>query len=355
MMILRSVLLSVAAAVSLPASVAANPIATMSSASPRYPTSGFGHVDRSGITEHVFHQITEGAIVGGMLGYAISSSSKDQGVRYITGTLLGGVVGGVTALARNSDGKEVRSGDIVLINTAQNIGLLHGYFLPLVFQLDESVVSGSNVISNNQYRLDFGLAATASLVAGGLAMQLADEVHPTPGQAAMVGSGALWGAVSGLLLTEMISPDRKDATWAKTQILSTMVLMDVGMLGAWMARDELEMDRSRALIIDLGGAGGMLVGMGLAFFLNPNLDNSRVILGSLLAGALGGLGSTFYLTLGMDKYKRSAPPIAGGALSLVEYNQGQVRVGLPLPRPVPVEEQAGVVMRPFLSLAEGRF
>jgi hypothetical protein len=102
----------------------------------RFPTSGGGHLDRSGINEHAFRGFFQGAVSGMFLGYAVTSSTEDSSIaiRVVTGGIIGGGLGIGLPLWLNA-GKEVRSGDVVWINAAQNWGFVNGFAIPLLFQL----------------------------------------------------------------------------------------------------------------------------------------------------------------------------------------------------------------------------
>lgn len=318
---------------------------------PLYPTSGFGHVDRTGLTEHVFNCIVNGATAGALYGVALSSSTDELSVvRVGTGLLLGAAAGLVVPLVRNPAGKEVRSGDIVFINVAQNVGFAHGMLLPLL------VGPNFGDWSSDYLRVTFALSATSGLVAGGLAAHVADEQDFTPGQASALGAAGLWGGLTGLGLMLIARPRDPGDGWGRATVGATLLAADAAMAAVWLRRDVFDIDRGRVFVANVGGAVGALVGFAAAFFVQPRLDNDRVLTGAMLAGALAGVGTAFVLTDDWDDYKKSAPPPGATGLSLIEYRGGRLSAGLPMPGPgALIDTEGRSRLRPLLSLASGSF
>jgi hypothetical protein len=319
-------------------------------ARPAIPTSGFGYVDRSGMNEHVVRGAFEGLLTGGSIGYALSSGGQDAS-RVGTGALLGAAAGIVLPLAFNRDNKEVRSGDVVFINAAQNWGFAHGLLLPVLFQL-----SDSSSLSRDEWRLDFGLAAGLSLAAGAWAASASSALSFTPGQASAIGSSGIWGGLAGWLVILTASPSDRGRHWDQAAIATGLGLGDVAMLTTWANRSSFDVDRSRVALMNIGGGAGLLVGLAAAYFIDPSLDNDRVITASLLVGGGVGVASGFYLSDGWDEYKKAVPPSSATGLSLLELQQGRWSVGVPMPRPAPATGFRGEArVRALLSLADGRF
>lgn len=322
---------------------------------PAPPTSGYGYVDRSGMNEHVVRGAYEGIATGAMIGFALTSANTANAeARIVSGAVLGGVAGIVLPLALNRGGKEVRSGDVVFLNMAENWGMAHGFFIPFLFQLSGA---RSFDISHDQLRLDFGLAAALSLGAGALAARASSDLNFTPGQSEMLGAAGLWGAASGVLLVVTLAPDAPGVGWAQAAIATGLVLADAAILTAWANRDSINVDRSRGILVHIGGILGVAVGIAGAYFINPSLDNYRIVTGSALVGALVGVGGGYYLSSGFDDFKQGVPPSnGGGGLSLFQLRNGRWTGGLPAPLPMAVSDASGAMrVRPMLSLANGRF
>ncbi len=321
-------------------------------------TSGFGYVDRSGLNEHVTRGVIEGVVTGAFIGYAVSSDTDERTTsRVLTGAILGAAAGVVLPLALNRDNKEVRTGDVIFLNVAQNWGLAHGFVVPLLFQLSGGG-SGLDGVTSSELRVDLGLSAALSLTAGALASMgsVEADLNFTPGQASSIGSAGLWGGLAGLLLTRIAGPAEASVGWTQAALGSMLALGDAAMLTTWLNRDRFDIDRGRVLLINIGGAAGAMVGLAAAYFLDPGLDNHRVVAGSLLVGAGLGLGTGYYLSYGSDEFKKSAPPMAGNGLSLVQYHNGHWGGGVPMPTLTVVPNRSGGRgVQPALSLADGRF
>jgi hypothetical protein len=322
----------------------------------RFPTSGAGHLDRSGMNEHAFRGFFEGLFVGTFLGFAISSSTSDSNaaIRMVTGGLIGAGLGVGLPLWLNR-GKEVRSGDVVFLNAAQNWGFVNGFAVPLLFQMGSGTFDDEVLgIERPEARLDFGLSAVVSLAAGGLAAYAAPTLDLTPGQAAMVGTTSLWAGLGGLLLVYAISPDNAGTGWNQAKAASIIIGSTGGALAALTLRETFEVDRGRAVMVDLGAVVGLGAGALLGWFLDPDFENQHAVFGSLLAGMLAGNYFGWLVSRGMDDYKLSAP--REPTTALINYRDGAWIPGVPTPRPLAVRTRTGRSdMVAGVSLLDGRF
>ncbi|HEY0255338.1 MAG TPA: PEGA domain-containing protein, partial [Kofleriaceae bacterium] len=94
------------------------------------------------------------------------------------------------------------------------------------------------------------------LVIGGVAGYLVgDATHPTPGDAAVINSGALWGTVAGGLFALSFRPS--------DQIAGGLVLSGLGMgtIGGVLLQRYFTVSRPRAALIDASGAVGIVLGL----------------------------------------------------------------------------------------------
>ena len=357
-------------AIALPAFLVATALAVALSSTPRsaraddapgappaHPTSGAGYLDRSGIGEHAFHGFFEGAITGGFLGYALTTRNDSVSAsRVAAGSLIGAGVGVALPLWFNAD-KEVRSGDIVWINAAQNWGLITGFFVPLTFQLGHysSTPKDSGGFSSDDLRLDFGLSAVVSLAAGGLASYTASDLNFSPGQADMIASGVVWGGLGTGMLLWGLAPN----TWSNGsgRLFSAGVALGstAGAVATWALRDALDVDRGRVVAVDFGAEIGIGAGFLTAWFLDPHFNNHHVVLGSLVGGLAAGGIAGWIVSRSMDDFKKSAPSEPLVATAMVNYNAGHWSPGVPLPRPVVVQGKTGVGVATGVSLLDGRF
>lgn len=335
---------------------------------PAKPTSGFGHVDRSGLTEHVVRGFFQGVLSGGLIGFALGGSDETRRIRVGTGMVLGAAAGTALPLLLNKDRtEEVRSGDVAFINVAQNWVLANGFLIPLAFQINAKEARLEDVFDDDadhvtidELRLDAGLAAALSLGAGVAAAAASSALNFSPGQADAIGSAGLWGAFTGAMLVVMAAPDDPASGWGALGIASALTLGNLGALSAWYVRDDLDIDRRRVRWIDIGGLVGAGVGVALGYFLNPDFDNNAVIGGSVLAGGLAGAVGGYLLTDWMNGFHKGAPPPmaarrTGAGPALLRFDGREWDVGLPLPRPSPTAVERRRTPRTVLSLVDGRF
>jgi hypothetical protein len=328
------------------------------------PTSGAGHVDRSGMNEHVYRGFWQGAVSGGLVGLAASDPNDgNAAIRLAAGAALGGAAGVVVPILRNREGP-VRSGDVVLIHNAFNWGLLHGLIVPATIQLFDcgpasppgrQLRRAINCLDADDLRLDAGIGAALGLSAGALAGHFGGRLELTPGQASGLASAALWGGHTAASIFQIIRP-RVSRVGDLQLTAGTFILGgDGAAVGAWYLRHWLDIDRARWVWMDVGGLAFGAVGMAAGIFLDPHgWNDSRLTPGLRLVGSLGGLALGYWLTSGMDRYRNGAqlepaPPPAG---SLIRYGDGEWALGVPLPRFS--YEQAG---RPLVELevAHGTF
>ncbi len=161
------------------------------------------------------------------------------------------------------------------------------------------------------------------LVIGGVAGYLAgDRTHPTPGDAAVINSGALWGTVAGSLFSATFKPG--------DQISSGLVLSGLGMgtVAGVVLQRFFTVSRTRALLIDASGLVGVLLALAAENVVQQIVDNhatsstertANYALGGLTAGLL--LGGIF--TRSIDDPKLAITPavnnVRTGAVSTTTF------------------------------------
>lgn len=296
------------------------------------PTTGSGWVDRSGFGESIYRAGLEGAIVGGLIGVALTDPSDPAtATRVVLGALLGTAGGAAVPLLLNQG--EVRTGDVVFIGVGQGWGLAHGFMVPLAFQINQCLGGAACDLNvgGTFLRIDAAVAAGLSLAGGLGASMLAPALNFTPGQAEGIGSAALWGGWAGFLLVNAFAPPN---TPPEVVIASILGGGDAGMLAAWYFRDFFDMDRSRVGALDLGIIVGSGFGLGMAWFITPRLDSPVLLNLSMLGGAVLGLAVAYYATNGLDGYKRRAPATGGAMAALASFDGRRWSLGAPAPRPV---------------------
>jgi hypothetical protein len=134
----------------------------------------------------------------------------------------------------------------------------------------------------------------SGLVIGGVAGYLVgDATHPTPGDAAVINSGALWGTVAGGLFALSFDPGN--------QIAAGLVLSGLGMgtVGGVLLQRFFTVSRGRAALIDASGIVGVVLGLASENLIEQAVNNkvtstqertANYALGGLTAGlVLGGI------------------------------------------------------------------
>lgn len=290
-----------------------------------YPTSMGGWVDRSGFSELISRSVTEGVIAGSLVGFSLVGDTGADRV------WLGGLIGAASGLALPlllSTG-EVRTGDVVFMNAAQGIGLANGLLLPMTIQVAgcEFSVDTCPFLNVNTVRIDAALGAFLSVGAGAATLLVNRQVNFTPGQAEALGSAAIWGALVGSMVAYAITPSVNSFSLF---LGATLVGADMGFIAAWWFRDFFDMDRARIGFLDVGVFLGAVVGVALAYFVNPGFASTAGTAIAVVAGSAAGWAVAYYATSGLDGYKRSAPP------------ERVADAGLRLPS-----------LRPYASLARG--
>ena len=142
------------------------------------------------------------------------------------------------------------------------------------------------------------------LVIGGVAGYLVgDATHPTPGDAAVINSGALWGTVAGGLFAVSFDPSN--------QVSAGLVLSGLGMgtVGGVLLQRFFTVSRGRAALIDASGIVGIVLGLAAENLVQQAVNSTATAtqertanyaLGGLTAGLV--LGGIFTRTLDDPKF-----------------------------------------------------
>ncbi len=190
----------------------------------------------------------------------VPQTGRRQFIGYAT--IAGGIAGGSFAGASSEE---------VVISLGASIGLGAGFFgsyfvtprdIPLgtsSLTITSSMIGGvlfgatSLLLTEDGNRIS--PAVGSGLVLGGIAgYYLGDRTNITPGDAAVINSGALWGTVIGSLFTGSFE--------ATAQIGAGLVLSGLGMgtMAGVLATRYFSVSRTRSVLIDLGGVVGVFVG-----------------------------------------------------------------------------------------------
>jgi len=199
-------------------------------------------------------------------------------------------------------------------------------------------------------RLLSGLTVGASLLGLGTTLVLARPLHPSPGQAAMINSGGLWGSALGIGLGYALRGDRRDLD------LTLLIGVNVGLITSGVLINHFDVSRTHMFLIDLGTAAGAALGVAIAFGtsgIDPaksNAGTARLARGGLIGGTIGIITAAI-LTRNYDRRQGTIERD-----SLIALEAGELKVGLPLPQLAAAPARAGGSdLQVTLKLASGRF
>ncbi|MEO8846372.1 MAG: PEGA domain-containing protein [Kofleriaceae bacterium] len=240
-----------------------------------------------------------GTIAAPIAAGLIAGAGGDPNV--ISLSVLGGGVAGFFGVYYGTD-RKLALGTSSLTVTSSLIGGVGGGVLAA------TVSSGSVDV--------YAPLIGGGLVIGGVAGYLVgDATHPTPGDAAVINSGALWGSVAGGLFALSFEPG--------SQISAGLVLSGLGMgtVGGVLLQRFFTVSRGRAALIDASGMVGIVLGLAAENLVQQAINNTATAtqertanyaLGGLTAGLV--LGGIFTRTL--DDPKLAVTPTINKTPSL---------------------------------------
>jgi len=242
------------------------------------------YLDRSGLPELVVQSMGLGTQIGLSL-----TSFFDDPARVASGAVLGAGLGFGLPLLLNHN-KPVHVTQAGIYNFGARLGLINGTLIPMLWNENDSKVTATMP----------GILGLAGLGAGIL---LYPHSNLTPGQISALSSGLGFGVVSGVLGLMMFNISLDSLPSVAT---AGLLFANGGVLGAYLARDIFDIDRSRVIMIDFGGIMGAAVGAGFGFLLGGDDAPQQLMAGSVLAGIYTGLITAYILTDGHDHFRRSA-------------------------------------------------
>lgn len=266
----------------------------------------FGSRRPSGLAraELVTAQTISGITMGGwMCGLA-----ECDDARVIVSVLtLGGAAGLTGSLILTNDGG-ITPGRALAVNSGTSWGVYNGAMLAAMAGADDKGL--------------FGALLAGQLLGTGAGVAVAALTNPTAGDISMATSGGLWMGGLMFLINGIGEFDLFDGDG---DLASILIMSNLGVAGAGLLRgfDVLQMSRSRALLIDVGGIMGTLLGMGVAVLIRGDDITQPALFGPGLAGMLAGLGGTFYLTKDWD-----VPEAPDVNLAILPTTDGGVTVGV---------------------------
>jgi hypothetical protein len=254
-------------------------------------------------------QTLHGAGVGAeMCAFADCDSARSWALV----SLLGAGAGLGLSLGLTLDG--VYPGQAAAINAGTRWGLWNAVAIAGTTNLFDVDDSGA-----------FRRRLTGALLAGQLAglgagLGLWYGFEPTAGDVSLATSTGWWSSILGVFVWGMTEFEGD----ARTLFPTFLALSDVGLLAGALLTRVSPMSRGRVLLIDLGGAVGAGVGMGLDVLIEGGDFSLEGFFGSATAGALVGLGLSYWLTRNWDVPDPPADvtvaPIRGGAMAQVRMS-----------------------------------
>lgn len=237
-------------------------------------------------------------IAGGIAGGTFAGASSEPGI------IFAGASAGVAAGFFGSyfiTPRDIPLGTSSLTITSSLAGGVFGGFATVLFTGDGNRIAP---------------AVGSGLVLGGIGgYYFAQRTRISPGDAAVINSGALWGTVTGSLLSSTF-----DAAESRT-ISAGLALsgLGMGMVGGVLMTRYFNVSRTRAALIDLGGLVGIFVGIAIENVVSQSTDASGAdaerTANYTLGGLAGGLILAGVLTRHVDSPKVSVTPVVSQTTS----------------------------------------
>ena len=201
-------------------------------------------------------------------------------------------------------------------------------------------------------RLATGLAVGGSAAGMAAGLLLVRPLNLTPGQAAIINSGGIWGSGLGLGLGYALRGDRRDLD------LTLIIGLNIGLITSGVMVNHFDLSRTRMLLIDVGAIAGAATGTLVGFLASrtdpfkSNVGKANLSRGGLVGGAVG-LGTAVILT---RKYDRRGKKDTIARDSLITMEGGTLNLGLPTAQLMSVPRAGGgSELQVTLKLASGTF
>jgi len=242
----------------------------------------------------------------------LPSSPRSGRLELIVAATIGGGAFGTTSLSTIFGQDSELSGLAGLLGLG--IGFGGGYFgIPDDITVgDSSFLMGSTLIGaaeggflaswiagdpESQSETVAGVALASGVVGLGFAAATLDRFHFSAGDAALVNSGAMWGATGGALFWSLFDEDQR--------VGEPLILLglNLGVLAGGTLASRLDYSRGHVALIDLSGLSGIVAGVALATAF-PEDDggvSSERLQHFALGGMTLGLISGAYLTRNLGK------------------------------------------------------
>jgi hypothetical protein len=201
-------------------------------------------------------------------------------------------------------------------------------------------------------RLATGLAVGGSAAGMAAGLLLMRPLNLTPGQAAIVNSGGIWGTGLGLGLGYALRGDRRDLD------LTLIIGLNIGLITSGVIVNHFDLSRTRMVLIDVGAVAGAATGTLIGYLASrtdpfkSNAGKANLARGGLVGGVVG-LGTAVILT---RKYDRRSKKSTIARDSLIAVEGRSLNLGLPTPQVVQLPRAGGGnELQVTLKLASGTF
>lgn len=153
--------------------------------------------------------------------------------------------------------------------------------------------TGAAIIANANDKATIGASMAGGIIGLAISGSIVQHRYITPGDATMINFGGIWGtwfALCGAMLADV--EDSHDI------LTSSMVGGDVGLFALAVLSSKMEMSRTRARLINLGGVVGTLYGLGTSVLFE--IDSNRDFWSLLGISGILGLTAGAYFTRNYD-------------------------------------------------------
>ena len=225
--------------------------------------------------------------VGGLLGLSGAGSATDDAGNAFVGLLVGAGAGALGGYFLVPDDLSLGQSSFVITTTLA--GFADGALLG-------GLIAGNADDSTTQIRSVGAGAVVGATIGAAVAVIAAPGLDPSPGDAAVYNSGAVWGGVAGTLFTGIFSGS------SRVESAITLTGLNVGVLTGGLLASRYDFSRRRVVYIDLAGLAGLTVGAAISATASSasNDVSGESTTHFALAGLGVGLGLGVFLTRYMD-------------------------------------------------------
>jgi hypothetical protein len=225
-----------------------------------------------------------------------SSACKDARGR-AGGIAALGLASGIAVPLLVTRGKDVHTGDVIVVNRSTLIGAMHGYIIPFAAGLDNKDLDDVRALS--------GLTFAGDLLGVGVGSYFAYRYDLSPGRASFIGTLHSATFLAAISIGNSI-PD--DITQRDERIITgvSLGLADLALGIGLSYLDRIDIGRHRVFWLDTGAIIGWIGGGGIGAIFGGN-SKRAVAIGSTL-GMAAGIVLTYWATDDSESWRRRHEP-----------------------------------------------